>query len=104
MLATGSPGMYCRYSANSALNPWAEFNISGQFICETFGLMAPAMPQTAARIGRNYTGITVDGEPAPTGLHISVRDAFRQVTVGVWLTVSGGSFPFLRTGTKPTLS
>ena len=33
-----------------ALNPWADFNISGQFISETFGVVAPAMPQTASRI------------------------------------------------------
>lgn len=49
-----------------ALNPWADFNISGQFICETFGLLAPAMPQTAARIGLNYTRVTIDAEPAQT--------------------------------------
>jgi hypothetical protein len=47
-------------------NPWADFNISGQFICETFGLLAPAMPQTAANIGLNYTRVTIDGEPAQT--------------------------------------
>jgi len=47
-------------------NPWAEFNISGQFICESFGLLAPGMPQTAARIGLNYTRVTIDGEPAQT--------------------------------------
>ena len=47
-------------------NPWADFNISGQFICETFGLIAPAMPQTAARIALNYTRVTIDGEPAQT--------------------------------------
>jgi len=47
-------------------NPWADFNISGQFICETFGLIAPAMPQTAARLGLNYTRVTIDGEPAQT--------------------------------------
>jgi len=46
------------------LNPWANFNISGQFVCETFGLIAPAMPQTAARIGLNYTHVSIDGEPA----------------------------------------
>jgi hypothetical protein len=23
------------------LNPWADFNVSGQFLCETFGLLAP---------------------------------------------------------------
>jgi hypothetical protein len=48
------------------LNPWANFNISGQFVCETFGLIAPAMPQTAARIGLNYTHVSIDGEPAQT--------------------------------------
>jgi hypothetical protein len=48
------------------LNPWADFNISGQFICETFGLLAPGMPQTAARIGLNYTRVTIDAEPAQT--------------------------------------
>lgn len=50
----------------TAFNPWADFNISGQFICETFGLIAPAMPQSAARIGLNYTTVTIDGEPAQT--------------------------------------
>lgn len=53
-------------TGTSALNPWADFNISGQFICETFGLLAPAMPQTAARLGLNYTTVTIDGEPAQT--------------------------------------
>ncbi|MHC4179860.1 MAG: ADP-ribosylglycohydrolase family protein [Planctomycetota bacterium] len=48
------------------LNPWADFNISGQFVCETFGLIAPGMPQRAARIGLNYTRVTIDGEPAQT--------------------------------------
>ncbi len=49
-----------------ALNPWAEFNVSGQFLCETFGLVAPAMPQTAARIGLHYTKVAIDNEPAQT--------------------------------------
>ena len=48
----------------AVLNPWADFNISGQFLCETFALLAPAMPQTAARIGLNYTRVAIDGEPA----------------------------------------
>jgi len=53
-------------TSNFVLNPWADFNISGQFICETFGLMAPGMPQTASRIGLNFTRITIDLEPAQT--------------------------------------
>ena|GEM_PF-661207 len=53
-------------TGSAVLNPWADFNISGQFLCETFGLIAPAMPQTAARIGLNYTRVAIDGEPAQT--------------------------------------
>lgn len=53
-------------TGNLALNPWSGFNISGQFICESFGLIAPGMPQTAARIGLNYTHVTIDAEPAQT--------------------------------------
>ncbi|MFC1635177.1 ADP-ribosylglycohydrolase family protein [Planctomycetota bacterium] len=53
-------------TSSLVLNPWANFNISGQFVCETFGLIAPAMPQTAARIGLNYTHVSIDGEPAQT--------------------------------------
>ncbi len=49
-----------------AFNPWADFNISGQFVCECFGLLAPCMPQTAARIGLNYTRVSIDAEPAQT--------------------------------------
>ncbi len=51
-------------TGKAPLNPWSEFNISGQFVCETFGLMAPAMPQAAARVGVHYTHVTIDGEPA----------------------------------------
>ncbi len=49
-----------------AINPWAVFNISGQFLCESFGLMAPGMPRTASRIGLHYTRVAIDGEPAQT--------------------------------------
>jgi len=53
-------------TGNLALNPWSGFNISGQFVCESFGLIAPGMPQAAARIGLNYTHVTIDAEPAQT--------------------------------------
>ena len=43
-----------------ALNPWAIFNISGQFVSESFGLIAPAMPQTAARL---HCGVTYRARP-----------------------------------------
>jgi ADP-ribosylglycohydrolase len=57
-------GLEPPWTGNVALNPWSDFNISGQFICESFGLMSPAMPQTAARIGVHYTHVAIDGEPA----------------------------------------
>jgi len=59
-------GLEPPWTGNVGLNPWSEFNISGQFLCESFGLMAPAMPQTAARLGLNYTRVAIDGEPAQT--------------------------------------
>jgi hypothetical protein len=49
-----------------AINPWSVFNISAQFVCESFGLISPGMPQTAARIGIHYTHFAVDGEPIQT--------------------------------------
>ena len=53
-------------TGNVLINPWAEFNISGQFLCETFGLLGPALPQTASKLGLNYTRVAIDGEPAQT--------------------------------------
>lgn len=53
-------------TGNVVFNPWAEFNVSGQFLCETFGLIAPAMPQTAAKIGLHYTRVAIEQEPAQT--------------------------------------
>src|SRR5215468_5877290 len=32
-------GLEPPWTGNVALNPWSDFNISGQFICESFGLM-----------------------------------------------------------------
>lgn len=49
-----------------ALNPWAEFNISGSFLAETFALVCPGMPQSAGRLALNYTHVAIDGEPAQT--------------------------------------
>ena len=46
------------------VNPWADFNISGSFLAETFGLVSPGMPRTAGRIGLNYTHVAIDGEAA----------------------------------------
>jgi hypothetical protein len=51
-------------TGSTALNPWAEFNISGQFLCEAFGLISPGMPQTASKVGLHYTRVAIDEEPA----------------------------------------
>ena len=48
----------------TAFNPWAAFNLSGQFLCETFALLAPGMPQTASRMGLHYTQVAIGQEPA----------------------------------------
>jgi len=45
------------------INPWADFNLSGQFVSESWGLISPGMPQSAARIGIHYTHVSVEGEP-----------------------------------------
>jgi ADP-ribosylglycohydrolase len=57
-------GIQPPWTGNVGLNPWSEFNISGQFLCESFGLIAPAMPRTAAQLGLNYTRVAINGEPA----------------------------------------
>ena len=59
-------GIQPPYTGRIAFNPWAVFNISGQFLSEQFALISPGMPQTAARIGTHYTHVAIDGEPAQT--------------------------------------
>jgi len=46
-----------------ARNPHAWYNLSGQFCMESYGLIAPGMPQTAAEIGLHYARIAVSDEP-----------------------------------------
>ena len=59
-------GIQAPMTGSVVLNPWAAFNVSGQFISESFGLVAPAMPQTAAKIGLHYTQVAIGYEPAQT--------------------------------------
>ena len=51
------------YTGRIAFNPRAIYNISGQFLCEQFALIAPGMPQTASKIGTHYTHVAIDGSP-----------------------------------------
>ena len=44
-------------------NEHAWYNLSGQFCVESFGLIAPGMPQTAADVGLHYAHVAVSEEP-----------------------------------------
>lgn len=56
-------GLQPPVTGSVVINPWAEFNLSAQFVSESWGLISPGMPQTAARIGTHYTHVSIDGEP-----------------------------------------
>jgi len=61
-------------------NPWADFNLSGQFLSETWGLIAPGMPRTAARLAHHYTRVAIDLEPAQAAQMFSAMVATAFVT------------------------
>lgn len=44
-------------------NEHAWYNLAGQFCVESYGLIAPGMPQTAADVGLHYARISVSQEP-----------------------------------------
>ncbi|MCS7237656.1 MAG: ADP-ribosylglycohydrolase family protein [Thermoguttaceae bacterium] len=44
-------------------NPHAWYNLSGQFAVESYGLIAPGMPQKASQLALHYARIAVSGEP-----------------------------------------
>jgi ADP-ribosylglycohydrolase len=50
-------------TSQPALNPFSSYNLAGQFTVESYGMIAPGMPQTAADIGLHYARIAVSGEP-----------------------------------------
>jgi hypothetical protein len=50
-------------TANPARNSFAPFNLAGQFCIESYGMLAPGMPQTAADLALHYARISVSGEP-----------------------------------------
>jgi hypothetical protein len=50
-------------TAEPARNSFAAYNLSGQFCVESYGMIAPGMPQTAADLGLHYARIAVSGEP-----------------------------------------
>ena len=50
-------------TGNVVRNPHAWYNLSAQFCVESYGLIAPGMPQTAADVGLHYARIAVSEEP-----------------------------------------
>ncbi|MBI5384082.1 MAG: ADP-ribosylglycohydrolase family protein [Verrucomicrobia bacterium] len=50
-------------TGSTAKNPHASYNLSGQFCTESYGLIAPGMPQAAAELGLHYARIAVSEEP-----------------------------------------
>jgi hypothetical protein len=78
-------------TGNAVLNPWSSFNISGQFLAETFGLMAPAMPQSAGRLGLHYTRVGIDGEPAQATQWIAAMIATAFTTDDMRQIVAAGA-------------
>lgn len=55
-------GILPPYTGKIEFNPWADFNLSGQFVSETWGMISPGMPQTAARLGAHYLHVSIDFE------------------------------------------
>lgn len=50
-------------TGHPSFNKASWYNLSGQFCVESYGLLVPGMPATAADIGRHYAHISVWGEP-----------------------------------------
>jgi hypothetical protein len=44
-------------------NSFSAYNLAGQFTVESYGMIAPGMPRTAAELGLHYARISVSGEP-----------------------------------------
>jgi len=50
-------------TADPSLNRFAPYNLAGQFCVESYGMIAPGMPQSAADLGLHYARVSVSGEP-----------------------------------------
>ncbi|HXK58577.1 MAG TPA: ADP-ribosylglycohydrolase family protein [Acidobacteriota bacterium] len=84
-------GMTPPLTGDILFNPFADFNIAGQFVGDMWGLLAPGMPQTAARIGVNYTRATVCGEPLQTTQMIGAMIATAFLTDNVERILDAGT-------------
>jgi ADP-ribosylglycohydrolase len=73
------------------INPWAGFNLSGQFVSESWGLIAPGMPRTAARMAAHYIHTSVDLEPIQSAQMFSSMVATAFVTNDIGTIIDAGA-------------
>ena len=73
-----------------SINPWADFNLSGQFMSETWGLVSPGMPQTAARLGLHYTHVGIEGEPSQATQMFATMISTAYVTSDIRTIIDAG--------------
>jgi hypothetical protein len=73
------------------LNPWADFNLSGQFLSETWGLIAPGRPRVAARLAHHYTRVAIDLEPAQAAQMFAAMIATAFVTDDMGKVLDAGA-------------
>jgi hypothetical protein len=70
-------------TGNPLLNPWADFNLSGQFLSETWGLISPGEPRRASELAAWYTSVGVRGEPVQSARLFSAMVATAFTTSNV---------------------
>ena len=73
------------------LNPWAGFNLSGQFVSESWGLISPGMPRTAARLAAHYIHTSVDLEPIQSAQMFSSMVATAFLTSDIGRIIDAGA-------------
>jgi ADP-ribosylglycohydrolase len=73
-----------------AVNPWADFNLSGQFASETWGMISPGMPVTAARLGLHYTHVSIEGEPSQSAQMFAAMIATAYLTSDIQKILDAG--------------
>jgi ADP-ribosylglycohydrolase len=73
-----------------SINPWADFNLSGQFVSETWGLISPGMPRTAARLGLHYTHVSIEGEPSQSTQMFATMISIAYLTSDIYKILDAG--------------
>jgi ADP-ribosylglycohydrolase len=84
-------GILPPYTGSAVFNPWADFNLSGQFVSETWGLIAPGMPRTAARLSAYYTHVSVDFEPVQSAQMFAAMIATAYITPDIDRILDAGA-------------